>query len=115
VMTAGAFRRFEHDHHFATMDDGTRMRDEVRFSAPWGTLGRLATKMFFRKHLKAFLMERNAVIKRVAESDEWRKYLADGMEGQIAASIDRKTTARWDGSILLRSAQGVAVPPPRNS
>jgi ligand-binding SRPBCC domain-containing protein len=115
VMIAGPFRRFEHDHHFATMDDGTRIRDEIRFSAPWGPLGRLATRMFVRKHLKAFLMERNAVIKRVAESEEWHKYVADGVEGQIAASVDGKTTVRWDGSILLRSAQGIAVPRPPNS
>src|SRR5579864_7760118 len=32
VMTQGSFRHFEHDHHFAPMDDGTRIRDEVRFS-----------------------------------------------------------------------------------
>src|SRR5277367_2405254 len=39
VMIAGAFRHFEHDHHFAPMDDGTRMRDELRFVLPWGLLG----------------------------------------------------------------------------
>ena len=75
VMIAGTFQHFEHDHHFAPMDDGTRMRDEIRFSAAWGLLGRLATRIFLRKHLKAFLMERNAVIKRVAESEDWHKYL----------------------------------------
>jgi ligand-binding SRPBCC domain-containing protein len=56
VMVAGPFQHFEHDHHFAAMDDGTRMRDEVRFSARWGLLGRLATRTVLRKRLKAFLM-----------------------------------------------------------
>jgi ligand-binding SRPBCC domain-containing protein len=81
VMVAGAFRHFEHDHHFAPMDDGTRMRDEIHFLAPWGPLGRVLA----RKRLKSFLMERNAVIKRVAESEEWRRYLDEGVEGRVGA------------------------------
>jgi ligand-binding SRPBCC domain-containing protein len=75
VMIQGVFARFEHEHFFAAMDDGTRMRDELRFSAPWGPLGRLAVKMFVRRHLATLLMRRNAMIKRVAESEEWHTYL----------------------------------------
>jgi ligand-binding SRPBCC domain-containing protein len=109
VMVAGVFRRFEHDHHFAPMDDGTRMRDEIRFIAPWGQLGRLATKMFVRRRLKAFLMERNAVIKRVAESEDWRRYLGDRMEGR-AGSIGDAMGRGWNGGTLLSNAQGIAIP-----
>jgi ligand-binding SRPBCC domain-containing protein len=88
VMIDGSFRRFEHEHYFAAMDDGTRMRDEIRFSVPWGVLGRWATKMFVRRHLTALLIRRNEAIKRVAESDEWHLYL-DGrpeikQEGAVA-------------------------------
>jgi ligand-binding SRPBCC domain-containing protein len=109
VMVAGAFRHFQHDHHFAPMDDGTRMRDEVRFTSTGGPLGRLVTKMFVRRRLKAFLMERNAVIKRVAESEEWRRYLGETMEGRAAATQD--ATARgWSGGALLPNAQGIAIP-----
>jgi ligand-binding SRPBCC domain-containing protein len=75
VMIRGAFTRFEHEHFFVLMDDGTRMRDELRFSTPWGPLGRLAAKIFVRRYLATFLMRRNAVIKRIAESEEWRSYL----------------------------------------
>jgi ligand-binding SRPBCC domain-containing protein len=75
VMVRGAFVQFEHDHFFAKMDDGTRMRDEVRFSTRGGVLGRLVAKTLVRRHLKTFLIRRNAVIKRVAESDEWHRYL----------------------------------------
>jgi ligand-binding SRPBCC domain-containing protein len=81
VMVSGAFRYFAHDHHFAAMDDGTRMRDEIQFSAPWGPLGRVLAG----RRLKRFLLERNAVIKRVAESDEWRRYL-DNEAGESVAS-----------------------------
>jgi ligand-binding SRPBCC domain-containing protein len=75
VMVEGEFVRFEHEHFFATMDDGTRMRDEIRFCTPYGPIGRLATKMFVRRRLVMFLMRRNAMIKRVAESEEWHTYL----------------------------------------
>jgi ligand-binding SRPBCC domain-containing protein len=75
AMIRGAFTRFEHEHFFASMDDGTRMRDEVRFSAPWGALGRLVSKVILRRHLATFLIKRNAWIKRVAESEEWHTYL----------------------------------------
>lgn len=114
VMTAGSFQRFEHDHHFAVMDDGTRMRDEIRFSARWGPLGRLATKMFVRRHLTAFLIERNAVIKRVAESEEWRKYLQEGAGGAVAAPPNEVKARRWDGNALLRGPHRI-IAPPRNS
>lgn len=75
IMVEGVFLHYEHDHFFATMDDGTRMRDEVRFAAPWGVLGKIATKMAVRKHLCAMLVRRNATIKRIAESEQWHKYL----------------------------------------
>jgi ligand-binding SRPBCC domain-containing protein len=108
VMVAGSFKHFVHEHHFAPMDDGTRMRDEIRFSAPWGPLGQILA----RKRLKAFLMERNAVIKRVAESEEWRRYLDGGIEGLAAAPIKSEAAARWDGNALLRGPQRIVVPGP---
>ena len=73
-MVTGVFRSFEHDHHFAAMDDGTRMRDEIRFSAPLGPLGRLVEGRV-RAHLTKFVHRRNAALKRVAESEEWHRYL----------------------------------------
>jgi hypothetical protein len=95
------------------MDDGTRMRDEIRFSAKWGPLGRLATKLFVRRRLKAFLMERNAVIKRVAESEEWRKYLDGTVDTREATPADGRARGRRDGKTLLRGSQIVAPQPPR--
>lgn len=77
VMVEGMFSHFEHEHHFAVMDDGTRMRDEVRFSAPLGPLGGVAEKLVLRRYLIQLLKRRNAVIKEVAESDEWQRYLVE--------------------------------------
>jgi ligand-binding SRPBCC domain-containing protein len=102
VMISGPFQHFEHDHHFAKMDDGTRMRDEIRFSAGSGLLSRLATRMFLRKRLKAFLIERNAMIKRLAESEDWHKYLERGIDSP--APVKSQTVKRRDGNALLRGA-----------
>jgi hypothetical protein len=108
-MIDGQFKRYEHDHHFAKMDDGTRLRDEVTFSMGWG-LGRIGA----RKRLAASLKQRNAIIKRVAESEEWRKYLDPGA-GQ--GPVERKVTAsvkgpanRWNGVALLSGSQRIILP-----
>ncbi len=77
VMIRGAFRSFEHDHYFAPMNDGTRVRDELRFAARPGPLGRLVEKLFLRRRLIKLLRRRNALLKKVAESDEWRRYIKD--------------------------------------
>jgi ligand-binding SRPBCC domain-containing protein len=101
VMVAGMFLRFEHEHHFAVMNDGTRMRDEIRFAAPYGMLGRVAEKVVLRRHLIAILKQRNAVIKRVAESEEWRRYLERSAVAPSAVRLPEESRApRWDKSVV---------------
>lgn len=100
VMVDGSFARFEHEHHFALMDDGTRMRDEIRFIAPYGLLGRVAEKTVLRRRLMEFLRKRNALIKRVAESEEWRKYLE--RTGVVTpGSAQTGLVGGWDKSSAL--------------
>ena len=77
VMVEGAFKFYQHDHYFAPMNDGTRVRDELRFAAGPGPLGRLVEKLFLRRRLIKLLRRRNALLKKVAESDEWRRYIKD--------------------------------------
>jgi ligand-binding SRPBCC domain-containing protein len=115
VMIAGPFQHFEHDHHFAAMDDGTRMRDEVRFSARGGLLGRLACRAFLRQRLKMFLMERNAMIKRLAESEDWKKYLELSGDTRTSASAKGEPAKRPVGNARLRGSQHVVAPRPRSS
>ncbi|MCU1294911.1 MAG: hypothetical protein JWP08_3761 [Bryobacterales bacterium] len=112
VMIDGPFQRFEHDHYFAPMDDGTRMRDEVRFSASGGLWRRLTTRMFLRKQLKAFLMERNAMIKRLAESEDWHKYLEQRIEGPAETPAKGTAARRRDGNASLRGSQPVVATRP---
>lgn len=76
TMQRGAFRSMQHDHYFTALaTDRTEMRDEFRFSAPLGPLGWLAERLVLRRYMLALLNERNAVVKQVAESEEWRHYL----------------------------------------
>ena len=85
VMVAGSFGFYEHEYHFAPMNDGTRIRDEVRFAAPMGAVGRVAERLFLRRRMIASLERRGAFLKRVAESGEWHKYL-DG-QAEVDARI----------------------------
>jgi hypothetical protein len=78
IMLRGTFKSFEHDHYFDEQPDGTTlMRDELRFAAPLGPLGWLTETLILRRYLSSFLMERNQLIKAVAESPEarWKKYI----------------------------------------
>lgn len=75
-MVRGAFAGFDHDHWFDELPGGsTRMRDRFAFESPLGVLGRVANGLFLTSYMRRFLVERNAVLKRVAESNEWRRYL----------------------------------------
>lgn len=76
-MTRGAFRSFVHDHFFEENgNEGTIMRDTLRFEAPLRPIGFLAEKLVLRGYLERFLRERNEVIRRVAQStNDWRRYI----------------------------------------
>lgn len=71
----GAFRRFDHDHFFSQHGEITILRDVFDFESPVGLLGRIADQLFLTRYLKRFLVARNALIKEVAETDQWRRYL----------------------------------------
>ena len=78
-MVRGRFRRFRHDHFFEKTASGTVMRDVMEFEAPYGMLGQVAEAILLERHLRQLLERRNQCIKRVAESDGWRRYLEDGI------------------------------------
>lgn len=86
LMTEGIFEYYEHDHHFARMDDGTRMRDEIRFQARFGPLGRLLAATFLRMMLRKRVERQSRIVKEIAESEEWRRYVGEG-DGMAAEKI----------------------------
>lgn len=67
-MVRGPFKRFEHDHFFDAVAEGTLMRDIVDFEAPWGLVGRLTEKLVLERHLRSFLERRAWELRRAAES-----------------------------------------------
>lgn len=75
-MVRGAFSRFVHDHHFVADGSRTQMIDRLEFEAPGGILGRVVDRIVLSGYLRRFLIERNDVIKTIAESEEWKRYLA---------------------------------------
>jgi ligand-binding SRPBCC domain-containing protein len=78
VMVEGVFRRFDHDHFFTKLDETqTLMRDDLVFEAPVGPLGKLVEILVLGAYLKKFLLQRNELIRSVAESQsgEWKSYL----------------------------------------
>jgi ligand-binding SRPBCC domain-containing protein len=67
-MVKGAFKSFRHEHHFSTVDGYTTMKDTFVFESPLGVLGRLFNLLVLTKYMTKLLVERNRVIKEVAES-----------------------------------------------
>lgn len=76
TMTAGAFERLDHDHYFIEADGKTLMRDVFDYTSPYGFIGRIVDAIFLENYMTRLLTERNAVIKRIAESDEWMKFIS---------------------------------------
>jgi ligand-binding SRPBCC domain-containing protein len=76
TMLQGAFAFMQHDHFFREDVAGwTEMRDVFRFAAPFPVLGWLAERLALARYMQSLLDERNAVIRAVAESEQWRLYL----------------------------------------
>ena len=76
TMVEGAFRFMRHDHFFRSLSAGqTEMKDVFCFAAPIPVLGRLAEIIFLRRYMRRLLHERIVVLKQIAESPDWRKYL----------------------------------------
>jgi len=75
VMISGAFKSMAHDHTFAEDPEGTLMSDRFEFKSPLGILGALADWLFLASYMRRFLVRRNDVLKQLAESDDWGRYL----------------------------------------
>ena len=74
-MVRGRFTRFDHDHYFEEAEDHTLMIDDFDYTAPLGPVGRLVDRLFLESYMTRLLKERCQLIKEVAESEKWRRYL----------------------------------------
>ena len=79
-MVHGIFRRFDHDHFFASTSAGTMMRDVFDFESPLRVFGRIADRLFLVRYMTQLLVTRNSLIKTVAEGDAWQNYINATMQ-----------------------------------
>jgi len=76
VMIRGPFRFMRHDHFFRSLPGGeTELRNVYAFAAPLAVLGRVAEVTFLGRYMAGLLRERNEVIREIAESADWPRYL----------------------------------------
>lgn len=75
VMVSGAFKRMAHDHTFAEHPAGTLMNDRFEFRSPLGILGAIVDRLFLASYMRRFIVRRNEVLKHLAESADWSRYL----------------------------------------
>ncbi len=74
-MVSGAFKRFDHDHHFVADGQGTVMTDTFDYTSPFGWLGRVADVVRLKRYMERLLATRNRLIKAIAESGEAARFI----------------------------------------
>jgi ligand-binding SRPBCC domain-containing protein len=66
-MTQGAFKALQHVHEFMPAPSGTLMKDTIIWVSPFGILGILVDRLCLERHMKGFVMQRNAKLKEAIE------------------------------------------------
>ena len=71
----GDFKLLKHEHHFKPGDNGTIMIDQFYYEAPYGGLGKVFSNIYLGRYMKKLLVERNDLIKKAAETSQWKHFL----------------------------------------
>ncbi|NAS29566.1 cell division protein [Flavobacteriaceae bacterium R38] len=74
-MVEGVFKKFRHEHHFSSFENGTLMIDIFDYESPFRILGQIADKLFLKKYMINLLNKRNLVIKDFTESEKWKEII----------------------------------------
>ena len=76
TLRSGLFIRFGHVYTFEDIGGGqTRLTDAFSFESPFGPLGRFVDRVMLCGRMKVLDEARACEIKRIAESDVWKRYL----------------------------------------
>jgi ligand-binding SRPBCC domain-containing protein len=81
TMGRGRFRRFQHDHYLIEIDGHTLLNDKLRFTLSFGWPGKVVARYVAVPYLCRLLRRRMLLLKRVAETEEWRRYLVEETNG----------------------------------
>jgi ligand-binding SRPBCC domain-containing protein len=73
----GRFKRFQHDHFFQEVDGYTLLNDKIRFTLPFGFLGRLVGQHLLVPYISRTLRRRMVLLRQVAETEQWRQFLPE--------------------------------------
>ncbi len=68
-MEEGKFKSFKHEHIFEEKNGITIMTDNLSYETPFWFFGQIFDYLFLKKHLHHFLIQRNKVLKEIAESN----------------------------------------------
>ena len=69
----GIFKQLRHDHYFSQKGNMVIMTDNFLFESPFGVFGQIFNKLVLTKYLHKFLIERNRIIKQLAETGKWNQ------------------------------------------
>jgi ligand-binding SRPBCC domain-containing protein len=58
AMVQGPFRKWDHLHSFASVEDGTRLSDHIEYEPPGGLLGLIATPSLVERELERLFVYR---------------------------------------------------------
>jgi ligand-binding SRPBCC domain-containing protein len=70
-LVRGPLRKLAHDHFFEAVGQDTEMRDVFEFESSV----QLVDSLVLARHFRRLLVRRNETIKRLAESNGWRRFL----------------------------------------
>ena len=84
TMGHGQFKFFQHDHNFQWVDGQTFLWDIVRFSMPFGPVGKIVGKQVVVPHVMQLLTSRFHLIKRLAEGPDWERWIPDEADRTLA-------------------------------
>lgn len=66
-MINGNFKSFRHEHLFSEQNGYTTMKDRLTYETPFGVFGKIFDKRILKNYLTTFLLNRNKVLKNLAE------------------------------------------------
>lgn len=76
MMEVGAFKGFTHLHEFKTIGNHTIMIDVFDFISPLGFIGKLVDILILKRYMTNLLSGRNHMIKKFAETNDWKLVLS---------------------------------------